>query len=162
MPRGHSLCIYVRFSGKKRTSLCISRVKRQSLLHPNTAQRSFFFSLKSFYRKSEYMPLGHLIILLKSNQFNMASVSVQRSVRDNFSRRQEKNEHLRFVTLLLWDRHCAALLRYGNSAAITVLMCEQTPYTVWFFVPGRQRNLVWCGHNWNLKRVPGLRVMSFN
>ena len=66
MPGGHSLCIYVRFSGKKRTSLCISRVKRQLLLHPNKAQRSFF-PLKSFYRKSEYMPLGHLIILLKSN-----------------------------------------------------------------------------------------------
>ena len=27
----------------------------------------FFSPLKSFYRKSEYMPLGHLIILLKAN-----------------------------------------------------------------------------------------------
>ena len=35
MPRGHSLSIYARFSGKKRG-------KRRSLLNPNTAQRSFF------------------------------------------------------------------------------------------------------------------------
>ena len=35
------------------------------------------------------MPLGHLIILLKSNKFNMAAPSVQRSIPDNFSRRQE-------------------------------------------------------------------------
>ena len=48
MPRGHSLCIYVRFSGKKKNSLCIFRVKRQSLFHPNTEQR-FFFPLKSFF-----------------------------------------------------------------------------------------------------------------
>ena len=43
MPRGHSLSIHARFSGKKRTSLYIFiSGKRRSLLNPNTAQRSFF------------------------------------------------------------------------------------------------------------------------
>ena len=43
MPRGHSLSIHARFSGKKRTSLYIFiSGKRRSLLNPNTTQRSFF------------------------------------------------------------------------------------------------------------------------
>ena len=49
MPKGHfrpSVLTRV-FSGKKRTSLYISRDKRRSLLHPNMAQRPFF-PLQSF------------------------------------------------------------------------------------------------------------------
>ena len=68
--------------------------KRRSLLHPNTAQRSFF-PLQSYSRKtlrkrlalirSEYignvlMPPGHPIMLLKSNEFSMAAVSVKMSI----------------------------------------------------------------------------------
>ena len=118
--------------------------KKAIIIHPNTAQRSFFFSLKSFYRTSEYMPLGHLIILLKANQFNMASVSVQRSVRDNFLRRQEKNEHLRFVTLLLRDRHFAALLSYGNAAPQSPFLCvNRSPIRYGFSCPGAKE--IWCG-----------------
>ena len=89
MPRGHSLSIYARFSGKKRTSLYISREKvitRISLLHPNTAQRSFFplnnLSLGKLKKKNRpekpayilmrvyrivLMPPGDPIVLLKSN-----------------------------------------------------------------------------------------------
>ena len=95
MPRGHSLSIYARFSGKKRTSMYISR---RSLLHSSTVQRSFF-PLQSFSRKTlrkispkrariyserAYlivpMPSGHPIILPKSNTFNIAAVSVKRSI----------------------------------------------------------------------------------
>ena len=51
MPMGHSLSIYARFSGKKRTSMYHSQQKRRSLLYPNTAHRSFF-PLQSFSRKN--------------------------------------------------------------------------------------------------------------
>ena len=85
-PGGHSLSIYARFLGKKKTSLYISREKMRSLFHPNTAQRSIFFSCCNLFqgkRKEELvrktrvnservyrivlMPPGHPIILLKSH-----------------------------------------------------------------------------------------------
>ena len=51
MPRGHSFSIYAPFSGKKRTSMHISREKCDYLiLLPNTAQRSFFSHLNLFVR----------------------------------------------------------------------------------------------------------------
>ena len=68
--------------------------KRRSLLHPNTAQGSFF-PLQSYfkktlrknvpksarkYKRNVLMPPGHPIILLKSNSFSMAAVSVKRSI----------------------------------------------------------------------------------
>ena len=78
---------------------CIFLGKRGSLLHPNTAQGSFF-PLQSYckkalrknvqksalkYKRNVLMPPGHPIILLKSNWFNMAAVSVKRSIRlENF------------------------------------------------------------------------------
>ena len=43
MPRGHSLSIYARFSGKKRTSLCISREKVDHY-HIQHGTTIFFFS----------------------------------------------------------------------------------------------------------------------
>ena len=49
MPKGHSLSIYARFSGKKRTSLYISREKGDHFT--STAQRPFF-PLQSFSRKT--------------------------------------------------------------------------------------------------------------
>ena len=51
MPRGHWLIIYARFSGKKEDFNVHFSGKRRSLLHPNTAQRSFF-PLQSFSRKT--------------------------------------------------------------------------------------------------------------
>ena len=54
MPRGHSLSIYARFSGKKRTSLYISREKGDHC-YLNKAQRSFLlitiFYLGELYKK---------------------------------------------------------------------------------------------------------------
>ena len=51
MPRGHSLGINTRFSGEKENLAVYFWGKRQSLLHPNTAQQSFF-PLQSFSRKT--------------------------------------------------------------------------------------------------------------
>ena len=62
--------------------------KRRSLLHPNTAQGSFFplesYSKKTLrknvpksarkYKRNVLIPPGHPTILLKSNEFNMAAV----------------------------------------------------------------------------------------
>ena len=41
-------------------------------------------------------------------------------------------EPIRYVTLHLGDRRVAASLRYRYRTKITVLMCEQNPYPVWF------------------------------
>ena len=51
MPRGHSLSINTRFSGEKENLAVYFWGKRQSLLHPNTAQQSFF-PLQFFSRKT--------------------------------------------------------------------------------------------------------------
>ena len=91
--------------------------KRRSLLHRNTAQRSFFpiqcFSRKTWrkigpQRARKYWASisdrshnpGHLIILLKSNQFNMAAVSVKR--------RNQKRDKVwsRANSLFKWRYHC--------------------------------------------------------
>ena len=70
------------------------------LLPPNTAQGSFFplqsYSKKTLrknvpksarkYKRNVLMPPGHPIILLKSNCFNMAAVSVKRSIKPVFFR----------------------------------------------------------------------------
>ena len=47
MPRGHSLSIYARFSGKKRTSLYISREKGDHY-YIQTRHNDLFFPLQSF------------------------------------------------------------------------------------------------------------------
>ena len=39
---------------------------------------------------------------------------------------------IRHVTLHFRDRRGEALLRYKNRTEITVLVCEQEPYLVWF------------------------------
>ena len=52
MPRGHSLSIYARFSGKKRTSLYISREKGDHY-YIQTRHNDLFFPLKSFSRKTK-------------------------------------------------------------------------------------------------------------
>ena len=39
---------------------------------------------------------------------------------------------IRYVTLHFRDQRGAASLRYRNGAKITVLMCEQMPYPIWF------------------------------
>ena len=51
-PGGHSLSIYARFLGKKKTSLYISQEKMRSLFHPNTAQRFFFFPIAIFFKEN--------------------------------------------------------------------------------------------------------------
>ena len=97
MPRGHSPSIYGRFSGKQRTSLYISREKGNHY-YIQTRHNDLFFPLQSFsWKLTEklarkvrvntqrvywivLMPLGHPIILLKSNKFNMAAVSVKGSI----------------------------------------------------------------------------------
>ena len=90
MPRVHSLSIYARFSGKKRTSLYISREKgchkNITITSKHWAQRSFFppnnlflgkLKKKNRPEKPAYilmrvyqivlMPPGDPIVLLKSN-----------------------------------------------------------------------------------------------
>ena len=84
MARGHSLSIYARFSGKKRTSLNISREKGAHF-YIQTRHNDLFFLLQSFCRKRKEklarkarvnteqvhrivaMPPGHPIILHKCN-----------------------------------------------------------------------------------------------
>ena len=51
MPRGHSLSIYARFSGKKRTSMYISREKGDRY-YIQRRHNDLFFSLQSFSRKT--------------------------------------------------------------------------------------------------------------
>ena len=59
-------------------------------------------------------------------------------IADSFSYRHEQNSFsvvwtpIRYVTLHFRDRRGVASLRYSNRAEITVLMCEQKPYPVWF------------------------------
>ena len=96
MPREHSLSILRALFGQKENFTVYFSRKGRSLLHPNTAQRSFF-PLQSFSRKLQkraqkarintervyrivLMSPGNRIILLKSNKFNMAAVSVKRSI----------------------------------------------------------------------------------
>ena len=84
MPRGHSLSIYVRFSGKKRTSLYISREKgNHDYIQIRHSDLFFPYNLclgklkKILARKARVnterlyrivlMPPGHPIILLKPN-----------------------------------------------------------------------------------------------
>ena len=92
MPRGHSLSIYARFSGEKRTSLYISREEGDHY-YIQTRHNDPFCPLQSNEKLPKkacvntervyrimLMPPGHPIILLKSNKFNMASVSVKRFI----------------------------------------------------------------------------------
>ena len=51
MPRGHSLSIYGRFSGKKRTSMYIS-LEKGDRYYIQTRHNDLFFSLQSFSRKT--------------------------------------------------------------------------------------------------------------
>ena len=51
MPRGHSLSIYARFSGKKRTSMYIS-LEKGDCYYIQTRHNNLFFSLQSFSRKT--------------------------------------------------------------------------------------------------------------
>ena len=89
MPRGHSLSIYARFSGKKRTSLYISREKGDHYYIQTRHNDPFFSHYNLFLGKLKENlaqkarvntervyrivlippppPPGHPIILLKSN-----------------------------------------------------------------------------------------------
>ena len=98
MPRGHSLSIYARFSGKKRTSLYISREKgyHKNIIITSKHGTTIFFSHNNLflgkigpksariYTERVYrivlMSPGHPIILLESDKFIMAAVSVERSI----------------------------------------------------------------------------------
>ena len=98
MLRGHSLSIYARSSGKKRTSLYISQ-ERGDHYYIQTRQNDLFCPLQSFFQENlmktqprkarvntervywiVLMPPEYPIILLKSNKFNMAGVSVKMSI----------------------------------------------------------------------------------
>ena len=91
MPRNHSLSVYARFSGKKRTSSCISREKGDHYFIQTRITIFFLGKRKEkLARKARVntervhrillMPPRHPIILLTSNLFNMATVSVKRSI----------------------------------------------------------------------------------
>ena len=107
MPRGkgeggggwaHSVFTHA-FLGKKRTSIYISREKGDHY-YIQTRHNDLFFAITMFFlgklkkklaRKARVnaervyrivlVPPRHPIILLKSNEFNMAAVSVKRSIR---------------------------------------------------------------------------------
>ena len=51
MPRGHSLSIYARFSGKKRTSLYISRGKGAHF-YIQTRHNDLFFPITIFFKEN--------------------------------------------------------------------------------------------------------------
>ena len=98
MSRGHSLSIYARFLGKKRTSMYISPEKGDHY-YIQTRHNDLFSHYNLFLGKLKeklarkarvnaervyrivLMPPGHPIIPLKSNKFNMAAVSVKRFIR---------------------------------------------------------------------------------
>ena len=102
MPRGHSLSISARFLGKKRTLLYISGEKSDHY-YIQTRHNDFFSHYNLFLGKLKeklarkarvntervywivLMPPGHPIILLKSKLFNMATVSVKRSISHDLS-----------------------------------------------------------------------------
>ena len=86
------ISIYARFSGqfvfkfsKKKIVMRKKKIVVPSLdvitiaLFPRNIHRSSLFARKARVN-TERVPPGHLIILLKSNQFNMAAVSVKRSI----------------------------------------------------------------------------------
>ena len=94
MPRGHSVSIYARFSAKKRTSQYIG-----DHCYIQTRHNNLFFSHYNLFlgegkeklaRKARVntgrvygnvlMTPRHPTILLKTNKFNMAAVSVERSI----------------------------------------------------------------------------------
>ena len=90
MPRGHSFSTCARFSGKKRSSLKIFREKGDHY-YIQTRHNDLFShynlflgKLKKLARKArvntEQVLPGHPTILLKSNKFNMAAVSVKRYI----------------------------------------------------------------------------------
>ena len=97
LPKGHSLSIYARFSCKKRTSLNISQEKGD-YYYIQTRHNDLFCHYNLFLGKLKeklarkarvntervyrvvLMPPGHPIILLESNEFDMAAVSVKRSI----------------------------------------------------------------------------------
>ena len=85
MPRGYSLSIYARFLGKKRTSLFISREKGNHHYIQTQHNDLFLGKLKGRVNTERVyqimlMPPGHPIILIKSNKFKMAILSVKRSI----------------------------------------------------------------------------------
>ena len=102
MPRGHSLSIYARFLGKKKTLLYISGEKGDNY-YIQTRHNDLFSHYNLFLGKLKkklarkvrvnpervywivLMPPGHPIILLKSKLFNMATVSVKRSISHDLS-----------------------------------------------------------------------------
>ena len=55
---------------------------------------------------------------------------------------------IRYVTLQFRDRRNAASRRYRNRAVITVRMCEQKRYPVWF-LRRRKSYTVQCEHGLN-------------
>ena len=87
---GGTYSVFTRAFRAKRELNCLFLGERRSLLHPNTAQRSFFLGKlkEKLARKARvntervclivFLPPVHPIILLKSNKFNMAAVSVKR------------------------------------------------------------------------------------
>ena len=84
MPRGYSLSIYACFLGKKRTSLFISREKGNHH-YIQTQHNDLLGKLKGRVNTERVyqimlMPPGHPIILIKSNKFKMAILSVKRSI----------------------------------------------------------------------------------
>ena len=121
MPRGHSLSIYARFSGKKRTSLYSSREKGDhyyiqtgqndlfSHFHPFLGKLKEKFARKARVNTTErvyrivLMPPRHFIILFKSNKFNIVAVSVKRSIDSHGWWPREYHNSITLVYLVWWD-----------------------------------------------------------
>ena len=97
----------------------------------------------------------------------MAAVSVQRSVPDNFSRRQEKLSRLEWTPPIC---DCAFMRSTPRGFAPLQKQRRNHRSYVWtealygmvFRAQAPKKSGVLWTYNWNLKRVPGLRVMSFN
>ena len=95
MPRGHSLSVYARFSGKKELQ-CIFLGKKAIIIRSKHDTTMFFCHynlgklIKQLARKARVdtepgyrivlMPPGYPIILVKSNNFSMVAVSVNWSI----------------------------------------------------------------------------------
>ena len=120
MPRGHSLSIYSHFSGKKRNSLYSSQEKGDHYyiqtrhndlfshcnpflgkLKEKLAQKARVNTTERVYRIVLMAP-RHLIILLESNKFNIAAVSVKRSIDSRWWSREYHNS-ITLVYLVWWD-----------------------------------------------------------
>ena len=92
-------------------------------------------SVSALFNKKQGQPLGETLttfnyinIYFLPSSFQSRSYFFTSTVRACSPKCD--TEPIQYVTLYFRDQRDAALLRYGNRAKITVLMCEQKPYPV--------------------------------